>query len=628
MSRAPRVAAALAAFLLLASTDERSFGVIPDGMEVLSSAAATAHFGEIGVSRDWVNAPTRPQGDAVSRFGAGLSLIETVPMALARFLGALAPRAFSTPLFVLVPLLSLVVAAWALTRAALRVGTPAGVAAGTGLALVFSTFLWGYAASDYSEAVQAALLSLVLLAVVELRERSGSRRWAITAGLSAGGAVLVKSLLLAPVLPLIAAAVFGIRRKPELSSKGKKERRQDRAASGGRALPWPLVVSFVGVFLVWAVFDLVRFGKLFGGYPGEDFSYPPLTGLLRLTLLPNKGLLWYAPVVLLAPLGFRLLFRRDARLALALGASALTILLLVSAWWAWDGQAGWGPRLLVPLLPPLVLLAGLAAAEAGPAARAGALALALAGVAVNAVGALEPFPQLYAVSSLVGPRPISASRAAGTPYEIWRRPDGTLLASAPNHLSLTPAWSPIRLQARMLAARLRGERSYSFPDLDPPFAITWPDRPAPSVAAAESSFGWPFWGRSFLAPLAGTADPWRGALYDQTVRALDLGRSGRALRLGTLLASPGPLPPDPRAVAMAADAARLLGRPDEAEALLGKSPEPCHPWVVNVRLFLGGELDCIPDAQRPAFRRNAEGARAAGLSLPGWARALTRRPGA
>ena len=626
--RTPRAAALAALLLLLATTDERSFGVIPDGREVLSAAAAMAHFGEIGVSRDWINAPPRPGGDAVSRFGLGLSLLETAPMTLSRLLAVAAPGAFSTPLFVLLPIGALAAAAWALARAALRLGASPLAAAGTGLALVFSTFLWGYAGSDYSEAVQAGLLSLLLLAVVELRSGGGGRRWAIAAGLAAGGAVLVKSLLVVAVLPLLAAAVVGRPVETDESSKAKRSARRRGAAGAVPPTALAILASFSGLLAIWALFEVVRFGKLFGGYGGETFLYPPFAGLLRLTLLPNKGLLVYAPVVLLAPAGFLRLFRRDRRLALAIAASAVAILLPVSAWWAWDGQAGWGPRLLVPLLPPLVLLAGLAVAEGGAALRVAGAVLAAVGVGVNLLGALVPFPQLYALSSLVEPQPVPEGRAEGTPYEIWRRSDGTLLASAPHHLSLTPAWSPVRLHARLLAARLRGEPRPGFPDLDPPFRTAWPERPAPALAAAGSPFAWPFWGRAFLAPQPGTADPWRGALLDQAVRALDLKRSERAASLAARLTAPSPVATDPRVAAIGAEAVRLLGRPDEARALLEKSPEPCHPWVVHVRFLLGGGLDCVPEAEREGAGLGIESARAQGLSLPAWGRAVSRRPGA
>ncbi len=321
-SAGPRWAALAALVLLLATADERSFGTIPDGQEMLSAGAAVASFGEIGVSRDWINAPERPQGDAVSRFGMGLSLLEALPATLARALAAGRPAAFSTPLFVLVPVLSLATAAWALARAATRLGAPAGVAAATGLSLVFSTFLWGYATSDYSEAAQAGLLSVLVLSVVELRAGAASREgaWAAAAGLSAAGAVLAKSLLLVAVVPLVAAALVRDGTSVGSPGTGKKAR---RAGAERRLRGRPLAFFGAGL-LVWAALEIFRFGRLFGGYPGEDFSYPPLTGLLRLIVLPNKGLVFYAPLVLLAPWGFARLVRRDARLAWGLGLSALS----------------------------------------------------------------------------------------------------------------------------------------------------------------------------------------------------------------------------------------------------------------------------------------------------------------
>ena len=77
--RAARGAAFAVLAILVVTVDTRSYGLIPDGKEMLSAAAAVARFFEIGVSRDFVNAPHRPTGDAVSRYGMGLSLAEAVP---------------------------------------------------------------------------------------------------------------------------------------------------------------------------------------------------------------------------------------------------------------------------------------------------------------------------------------------------------------------------------------------------------------------------------------------------------------------------------------------------------------------------------------------------------------------
>ena len=424
--RAARGAALAVLAILVLTVDTRSYGLIPDGKEMLSATAAVARFFEIGISRDFVNAPRRPAGDAVSRYGMGLSLAEVVPGTVTRVLRAAAPSVPSAPVLVLLPIACLVAAAWATGRSANLLGAAPGWAAASGAGLVLATPLWGYAASDYGEPLQTLCVSLAVLGVVELRANSTSRRWQIVLGVAAGFAILSKTLLLVAVAPLLACALLG-RKEERDFSEGKRAdagHRATRAAQqrrGGGAgspfasyePPWPLLSSFSALLLVWAVFEFARFGKLFGGYAGETFSYPFLTGLLRLTVLPNKGLFWYAPVVLLAPLGFFALRRRDLPLALACAASAASLLFAACAWWAWDGQAGWGPRLLLPALPPLLVFAGQACSgSARPVRVAGALALAL-GAGVNLLGALVPFPAVYALSSVVAPQPIPERRADG-----------------------------------------------------------------------------------------------------------------------------------------------------------------------------------------------------------------------
>src|ERR1700682_3172987 len=89
--RAALAAAGLSAILLLATTDERSFGLIPDGLQMLSAAAALSRFGELGISRDFLNDPPRKRRDAVSGYGMLPSFVETVPMLFARALHRAAP---------------------------------------------------------------------------------------------------------------------------------------------------------------------------------------------------------------------------------------------------------------------------------------------------------------------------------------------------------------------------------------------------------------------------------------------------------------------------------------------------------------------------------------------------------
>lgn len=680
-SPAPRLAALGVLAVLLLTVDTRSFGLIPDGKEMLSAGVAVARFLEIGVSRDFVNAPRRPGGDAVSRYGMGLSLVEAVPAEVARATGA----GRTAPLFVLVPILCLAGCAWAMARTLGRLGAAPVPAAVSGAALVLATPLWGYEGSDYGEPLQALCVALSVLALVELRGAPASRRWQIALGVAAGFAILTKTLLAIVVAPLLLVALLphratfeedffdGNRAGGQTRSKAGRAVRR-RAARGDApsatrfALPWPLLLSFAGILFLWTLFELDRFGRLGGGYTGETFTYPFFTGLLRLTIFPNKGLLWYAPFVAFAVPGFLHLRRRDVRLALALALSFLALLFASSAWWAWDGQAGWGPRLVLPALPCLVALAGAALGRDGRAIRAaGALTIA-AGVGVNALGALVPFPAVYALTSWIRPQPIPASRAAGTQYEIGPGEGGGLVATAPHHLSLTPAWSPIRVHALVLAARLRGGFDGALPTLDPPFRPVLPESPAPALRLALSRprIGW---GREFLergtgnaAVGEGWADPYFDALEDQLVRAIDEKEYRRALRLGGELGAGedesggrrigGFSSNDPRVIALVAESLRLgaAASPDgwagpdaglrtsgaaAARSYLSQTSSlylssrsssfACHPWILFVRAMADppGDVSCLPEAQREGFAHSVSIARQRGWTLTEWSRALT-----
>ena len=529
--------------LLLTTTDESLFGGVRDGKEMLSAAYALSNQFEIGVSRQFVNAAPGPDGEAYSRYGMGTSIVEAVPMLLSRLLLAAFPSAPTGPLFALVPILCLALTA-AFTAGSLRLlGTSPAVAGGIGLALVFASPLWGYAGSDYSEPVQVAALSLSLFAVLTLRTlpagASASRRWEVVAGAAAGFAVLTKSLNIVPASLLLLPALAQLSAPPEGMKKRKKQEARPRLS-----VRWGVAISYAIGLALWAAIDLFRFGKLFGGYPGEDFPYPFLTGLLRLTLFPNKGLLVYAPLLLLAPIGFVRWARKDRLTAVALAGAAASSFAISASWWAWDGQSGWGPRLVVPAVPILFLFVGAALVGARRPLVVLAAPLAAAGFLVNLPGALYPFGGAYLLAETTDPQPISASRAAGTPYEVFQQPDGTLTATGPHHLSLSPSWWPPRFHARLIAEKWKGGDvegrlvAGAMGDLDPPFLLRPPAKPSAGFEIAVAPRRWPFWGRSWLWPAPRQIDPYRDAMRDQLVRAVSTGRTARADALRSALNRP------------------------------------------------------------------------------------------
>jgi hypothetical protein len=95
------------------------------------------------------------------------------------------------------------------------------------------------------------------------------------------------------------------------------------------------------------------------GYEKEPgFSTPLLEGLGGILFSPGKSLFLYAPVLLLAPIGLWLMFRRketSGKLTVALILAEVAAgLLFNSLWWAWTGNFAWGPRLIMPILPLLI----------------------------------------------------------------------------------------------------------------------------------------------------------------------------------------------------------------------------------------------------------------------------------
>jgi hypothetical protein len=624
-ARPPLTSALFVLVVLLATTDERSFGLIPDGQEMLSAGTAVAFGGELGISRDFVNGVPRKTGDAFSRYGMGLSFAEVPFLWAARALHAASPALPAAPILVLLPILSLTAAAWGVSRASGFAGASAGGQLGAGAALVLATPLWGYAGSDFSEPLQAALVGLSLAALGALRE-TPSRSRALLAGFLIGLLPLVKSLLWIVAVPLL---VIGLAPRPAAVAETA---RAFRGSPRGTRLPTALPLA-LGAFVPaasWLVLELVRFGTPFGGYPGEDFSYPGLVGLLRLTVLPNKGLFVYAPIVLLALPGTLVLGRRDPALALGIGAAAIAVLVTAANWWAWDGQAAWGPRLVLPVVP-LALLASAVACDAHASWRRAGLVFVFAGLLVNAPGSLQPFAPVYALVSAAPAQPISESRADGTPYEIERRPDGILVATAPHHLSLSPGWWPPLVHARLLRERMAGgdvarRLAAGALDLQPRLEPSLPDNPTGALKQAASPFVWPFWGRSFFNPMPGSVDPFRRALYDQAVRDLDSGRSARARAGLDLVLEREGLSPEARTLALAAEAAGRSGEPEDAGRLLHRSPEPCHPWILYVRAGRGEDVSaCVPARLRPGFLSSIESGRSSGLTVSEWARAATRR---
>ncbi|MBS0480130.1 MAG: hypothetical protein JSR79_12645, partial [Proteobacteria bacterium] len=77
---------------------------------------------------------------------------------------------------------------------------------------------------------------------------------------------------------------------------------------------------------------------------------PKIAVLSDIVVGMRRGLLWVAPILILAPFGLWQLAKRERGLAVALAAAAGVVLLVNAAYVYWDGGSSTGPRLAVPAI--------------------------------------------------------------------------------------------------------------------------------------------------------------------------------------------------------------------------------------------------------------------------------------
>jgi len=263
---------------------------------------------------------------------------------------------------------------------------------------------------------------------------------------------------------------------------------------------------------------------------------------------------------------------------------------MAATWWAWDGTVGWGPRLLLPAIP---LLAAFAACEAATWPPVVFRTLFAAGIAVNALGVLEPDTAVKTYLSILPPKPITSDEAQRYPaWTIERGADGAALLAPPYWVSREAALSPIRISAWLLLKRLQGGEVLDRLQT-PPWDVTRPGLgpvrplvevvPAQKLAFLASPFSWPFLGRSLLRrdPDQGGNAAYLDALEDQVHRAQDMGRSGRAVELAERLWS---MFPTPQTAVVLAESYRMAGK-SQSVVSVGDAVEAAES-PMDVRYFV------------------------------------------
>jgi hypothetical protein len=316
-------------------------------------------------------------GRAYAKYGLGLPIVELPFVAAALLISRSAlvaePQAIAGVLSLLNPLLttSTAIALFILCRSLECRPSTAWLVT---IAYALGTFAWVNAGVDTSEPLQGFCLVLALLLLVKYR----STRRAVL--LSGSGLALAYAILTKPATAVLVPA-FGLYAIAVCYSERLPVRETVRAL-------FRLTAPIGAFVLALAWLNWYRWGSVLEtGYEPHAFTNDIVRGSYGLTFSFNKGIIFYAPVVLLVPVGIWLMARTHRAEAALIVVAGLTHLLFFSAFYNWGAGWSWGPRYLMPILPVLMVPVARAA-ESSRVWRSFAAALFAGGLVVNGIGVL------------------------------------------------------------------------------------------------------------------------------------------------------------------------------------------------------------------------------------------------
>lgn len=299
-------------------------------------------------------------------------------------------------------------------------GYPLRTAALLALVWALGTPAWPYTHTFFSEPLVTLCLSVATLAAVRFA-RGGQSGWLALMGGALGLA------LLARIDAVAALPAFGLYLLLTWRAQRPSATALVRQAATA-ALPFGLGLGLI------LTYNYLRFGTPFDlGYRTTNWETPFFLGLYGLTLSPGKGLLWYAPPIVLGLAGARAFARRLPYEAVLCGGVVLGYLLFHSPYTYWEGGWCWGPRLILPGLPFALLPAALLLARRHVGQAAG-LAIAL----LLALGFLVQMPAVGADFERTLQLSYAELRADAAPDQFYHR------------VVFQPAYSPLFSQWRSL----------------------------------------------------------------------------------------------------------------------------------------------------------------------------------
>lgn len=284
-------------------------------------------------------------GRSFSQYGPGQSVAQLPLFVAASAVAAAVPPEYARYVqrLLVLPFNAFVTAATAalLAAFALHLGYGRRTALGVGLLYGLTSLAWPHSRTLFAE----PLTTLLLLACCYGLSRAGWRWWAL-AGLAAGAMLTVKiqAGLAGPVL-----ALYGL-----LCWQRRRPGTQAILAEGAAAvLAGLLPLALLAAYQDYAFGN--PFESSYGGADASLFRTDLAKGVYGLLFSPGKGVLFYAPTLLLLPLALPRFWRSHWREALLCVAMTALHVLFYARLLFWHGDGAWGPRYMVFVLPFLYL---------------------------------------------------------------------------------------------------------------------------------------------------------------------------------------------------------------------------------------------------------------------------------
>jgi hypothetical protein len=233
------------------------------------------------------------------------------------------------------------------------------------------TPLWGWSGRFFSHSATAALLFMGFAAVYKLAtsvalSRGQARLLAVATAVCLSWACVIEFTAMPAAAIIFLYGLWKLRQTP----RSRLAALLLVGIGGTTAAAIPLLVynwvSFHAIF-VFGYESVQGFSGMKQGFMGLTYPKPQIVYELLLGL--RRGLLWIAPIVLVAPIGLALMWHRARAEAIAVASIAFYYLLFNSSYYYWDGGASTGPRHMTPLLPFLALPIAFALRGAGPTLR-------------------------------------------------------------------------------------------------------------------------------------------------------------------------------------------------------------------------------------------------------------------